>query len=75
MKPAHSYFTSSADGGKTWSAPVRVGPRRLTMSLAEWWIDGAIGSDSAGNLYITWDSQTGKRDIGWLSYSTDHGRT
>ena len=49
------------------------------MSLAEWWIDGAIGSDSAGNLYITWDSQAGKnagtRDIGWLSYSTDHGRT
>ena len=79
MKPAHTYFTSSADGGKTWSAPVRVGPRRLTMSLAEWWIDGAIGSDSAGNLYITWDSQAGKkagsRDIGWLSYSTDHGRT
>src|SRR5215472_3039656 len=79
MNPAHSYFTSSADGGKTWSAPVRVGPRKLTMSLAEWWIDGAIGSDSAGNLYITWDSQTGKkagkRDVGWLSYSTDHGRT
>jgi hypothetical protein len=75
MKPAHSYFTSSADGGKTWSAPARVGPRKQTMSLAEWWIDGAIGSDSAGNLYITWDSQTGKRDIGWLSYSTDHGRT
>jgi hypothetical protein len=79
MKPAHSYFTSSADGGKTWSAPVRVGPRKLTMSLAEWWIDGAIGSDSAGNLYITWDSQTrtkaGRRDVGWLSYSTDHGRT
>jgi hypothetical protein len=79
MKPAHSYFTSSADGGKTWSAPVRVGPRGPAMSLAEWWIDGALGSDSAGNLYITWDSQAGKkadrRDIGWLSFSADHGRT
>ena len=79
MKPGHTYFTSSADGGKTWSAPVRVGPRNLTMSLSEWWIDGAIGSDSAGNLYITWDSQgrskAGKVDTGWLSYSTDHGRT
>jgi hypothetical protein len=79
MKPAHTYFTSSADGGTTWSAPVRVGPRNLTMSLAEWWIDGAIGSDAAGNLYITWDSQAGKkgarRDIGWLSYSANHGRT
>jgi hypothetical protein len=79
MRPAHSYFTSSADGGRTWSPPVRVGPRRRTMSLAEWWIDGAIGTDAAGNLYITWDSQAGKRaakrDIGWLSFSTDHGRT
>ena len=75
MKPAHTYFTSSADGGTTWSAPVRVGPARLTMSLAEWWIDGAIGADAAGNLYITWDSQSGHHDTGWLSYSTDHGRT
>jgi len=75
MSPAHSYFTSSVDGGKTWSAPVRVGPADLTMSLAEWWIDGAIGMDRAGNLYITWDSQDATMDTGWLSVSTDHGRT
>ena len=75
MTPAHSYFTSSPDGGKTWSTPVRLGPARLTMSLAEWWIDGAIGMDAAGNLYATWDTQGPGRDIGWLSYSTDHGRT
>jgi hypothetical protein len=49
------------------------------MSLAEWWIDGDIGIDAAGNLYATWDTQgtsrggAGKDDIGWLSYSTDHG--
>ena len=75
MSPAHSYFTSSVDGGKTWSASVRVGPADLTMSLAEWWIDGAIGMDRAGNLYITWDSQDATTDTGWLSVSTDHGRT
>jgi hypothetical protein len=75
MTPAHSYFTSSVDGGKTWSAPVRIGPARLTMSKAEWWIDGAMSADAAGNLYVTWDSQHAGRDIGWLSYSTDHGRT
>jgi hypothetical protein len=75
MTPAHSYFTSSSDGGKTWSAPVRIGPAKLTMSLAEWWIDGDIGIDSAGNLYATWDTQTAGRDIGWLSYSTNHGRS
>jgi BNR/Asp-box repeat len=77
MKPAHSYFTSSADGGATWSAPVAVGPQGGTMSLSEWWIDGDIGIDAAGNLYATWDTQvttSGHRhDIGWLSYSADHG--
>jgi len=75
MNPANSYFTSSVDGGKSWSAPVMIGPRRLTMSLGEWWIDGALGRDAAGNLYATWDTQTANSDIGWLSYSTDHGRT
>lgn len=75
MKPAHSYFTSSIDGGKTWSAPRLIGPRRLTMSLAEWWIDGSIGMDASGNLYVTWDTQQAHTDIGWLSFSTDHGKT
>jgi hypothetical protein len=79
LKPAYSYFTSSTDGGKTWTAPVRVGPAAGTMSLAEWWIDGDIAMDSAGNLYATWDTQgTGRNgtpdDAGWLSYSTDHGQ-
>ena len=79
LSPAYSYFTSSTDGGRTWSAPVRVGPRAGTMSLAEWWIDGDIGMDSGGNLYATWDTQgtsaSGSRnDTGWLSFSADHGR-
>ena len=78
MKPAYSYFTSSADQGATWSAPVRVGPQGGTMSLAEWWIDGDIGIDAAGNLYATWDTQVksgdgSRHDIGWLSYSADGG--
>ena len=75
MAPAHSYFTSSVDGGRTWSKPVQVGPDDLTMSLAEWWIDGSIGMDRAGNLYMTWDTQGATTDTGWLSFSTDHGRT
>ena len=69
------YFTSSADAGKTWSDPVRVGPAGLTMSQAAWWIDGDISADAAGNLYVTWDTQHAGQDIGWLSYSTDHGLT
>jgi hypothetical protein len=75
MSPAYTYFTSSTDGGQTWSPTVQVGPSAGTMSMAEWWIDGAISSDAAGNLYITWDTQGINSDIGWLSYSTDHGRT
>ena len=78
MNPAHSYFTSSTNGGATWSAPVVVAPQAGTMSLAEWWIDGDIGIDAAGNLYATWDTQGtnpagSANDTGWLSYSTDHG--
>ncbi len=75
LGPAHTFFTSSADGGTTWSKPVRIGPAGLTMNTAEWWIDGDISADSAGNLYATWDSQVHGRDIGWLAYSTNHGRT
>ena len=78
MNPAYSYFTSSTDGGATWSTPVPVGPQAGTMSLAEWWIDGDIGIDTAGNLYATWDTQGtnpdgSANDTGWLSFSTDHG--
>jgi hypothetical protein len=78
LSPAYSYFTSSADGGASWSTPVAVGPQAGTMSLAEWWIDGDIGIDAAGNLYATWDTQGtnpdgSADDIGWLSFSTDSG--
>ena len=79
MDPAFSYFTASSDQGSTWSPPVRVGPTAGTMSLAEWWIDGAIGIDTGGNLYATWDTQGtnadgSPNDVGWLSFSTDHGQ-
>jgi hypothetical protein len=79
MDPAYSYFTSSTDRGLTWSTPVRVGAEGGTMSLAEWWIDGDIGIDAGGNLYAAWDTQGtnadgSSNDIGWLSFSSDHGR-
>jgi len=73
MDPGYEYFTASTDGGKNWSPPVQLGPGSGTMSLAEWWIDGDIGMDSAGDLYAVWDTQGSNDDIGWLSYSTDHG--
>jgi hypothetical protein len=79
MNPANTYFTDSTDGGATWSTPVLVGPKEATMSLDEWWIDGDLGIDMAGNLYATWDTQNATigvtEDVGWLSVSTDHGAT
>jgi hypothetical protein len=75
MDPAYSYFTASNDGGTTWSTPVKLGPNNGTMSLSEWWIDGDIGIDTAGDLYAVWDTQGTSSDIGWLSYSTNHGAT
>lgn len=79
LGPAYTYFTSSSDGGRTWTAPVRVGADAGTMSPAEWWVDGDVAIDSAGNLYATWDTQDtnasgGSTDTGWLAYSTDHGQ-
>jgi hypothetical protein len=80
MTPAYEYFTRSTDGGATWSPPLKVGASAGTMSLDEWWIDTSIGIDAAGNLYDAWDTQGANadgspNDIGWLSYSTDHGKS
>jgi hypothetical protein len=77
MNPAHQYFTYSTDHGNTWATPVRLPDNGQTMSLDEWWIDGSLAVDSAGNLFASWDTQAalGQPDTGWLSYSTDHGVT
>jgi hypothetical protein len=72
---AHNYFISSVDGGHTWNPPVPVGASSGSIETNEWWIDGALASDAAGNLYATWDTQARRSDTAWLSYSTDHGVT
>lgn len=79
MAPGVEEFTYSTDGGSTWSTPVKVGASAGTMSLSEWWIDGSIAMDAGGTLYATWDTQGtnadgSANDIGWVSFSTDHGR-
>jgi hypothetical protein len=75
LPPNHIFFTSSADGGRTWSKPVGIRPGAGRIGLFVTWIDVALGIDAAGDLYATWDTQSPGGDIGWLAYSTDHGRT
>jgi len=73
--PGTEYFTSSSDGGATWSSPVAVDPAAGTTALSIWWIDGTLATDSAGTLYAAWDTQTGTSDTGWLARSGDGGQT
>jgi hypothetical protein len=73
--PGTEYFTRSSNGGVSWSTPVAVDPGAGSIALPTWWIDGSLAVDSSGNLYATWDTQTGKSDTGWLATSTDAGQT
>ena len=57
LADGHEYFTTSADGGKTWSTPVEVGASAGQETIDEWWNDTSIGIDSAGDMYATWDTQ------------------
>ena len=75
VHPGQEYFTSSSDGGQTWSPAVAVGASAGSIAARTWWIDGNLSTDQAGNLYATWDTQAPSGDIGWLSYSTDGGST
>lgn len=72
----HEMFLSSPNG-TTWpSHPRPLFPGNGSISLPTWWIDGNIGTDRAGDLYITWDTQTrAGDDIGWLTWSADGGRS
>jgi BNR repeat-like domain len=73
--PGTDYFTSSSDGGATWSSPVAVDPGAGRIALSTWWIDGSLAVDSAGTLYATWDTQTDTVDTAWLAWSSDGGKT
>jgi hypothetical protein len=69
------WFTRSTNHGVSWSTPVEIGQKAGTTSTTIWWIDGALSTDAAGNLYATWDTQTASTDVGWLSFSTNGGRS
>jgi hypothetical protein len=75
LSPGQEWFTRSTNAGASWTKPLKLSGTTGTESLSEWWIDGAISLDAAGDLYATWDTQTSSRDVAWLTYSTTHGRT
>jgi len=74
VSAGRQYFTSSKDGGKTWSPRVAVGAKAGTIGLHDWWIDGSLAIDPAGILYAAWDSQKDSRDTAWLAWSKDGGK-
>jgi hypothetical protein len=55
----HVYYTSSEDGGRTWSPNVRITDRAIDRRLSDVWQNGVHGpvglaSTDAG-AYIAWD--------------------
>ncbi len=74
LSPGQEWFTSSKDGGVTWSTPFLLsGP--YTVQQAVWWIEGTLAIGPDGTLYAAWDVQTDQGDIGFVRYSTDQGVT
>ncbi len=72
LSPGQEWFTSSTDGGLTWTTPFLLsGP--YTVQLQVWWIEGTLAIAHDGTLYAAWDVQTDRGDIGFVRYSTDNG--
>src|SRR5256885_1070998 len=63
------FFTKSADGGRTWTVPIRVNNDATNTAQSE----PALTLDNANNIYIAWtDGRNGNNDI-YFSKSTDRG--
>jgi hypothetical protein len=75
LSQGHEFFTSSATGGSWPRHPHELWPREGPIALPVWWIDGNLATDAGGILYAAWDTQTAGGDIGWLTWSVNHGRT
>jgi hypothetical protein len=75
LHPGHEIFASSASGRRWPSRRTEIGPSSGSIAVSTWWIDGDLAADSADDLFATWDTQTPRGDIGWLSDSRDGGRS
>ncbi|MDH2901472.1 MAG: sialidase family protein [archaeon] len=71
----YNYFTSSNDGGRTWTNRTIVGGGEgRYLSNTEWWIDGDICRDSSGTLYASFDTPNSTSEDAWLTYSSNNGK-
>ena len=66
-------FSHSSPDGLSWSTPRVVSS--ADVPLTTWWIDGSIGIDAAGTLYVAWDAQAAGGDVPYLAYSMNDGAT
>lgn len=75
--PLDVRFIRSTDGGRTWSASIRVNDDSTTNGAYQWF--GAISVAPSGRLDATWyDTRaTGSATSSevWYAWSTDEGRT
>ncbi len=75
LSAGREYFSSSSNGGASWSSPVAVSSSRFTENDTEYWLDGSLAVSASGTLVAAWDSQTPGGDIGWVSDSVTGGRS
>jgi hypothetical protein len=73
--PGREYFTDSVNAGRNWSAPVALGNPADLLSPDSVEIQGSETVGTNGTLYVVYESQFPMREIGWLLYSSNHGRT
>ncbi len=74
LSPGQEWFTSSTDGGATWSAPVLLSGSYDCL-LTTWWIETTIGLGASGTIYVSFDVETPTGDVGFVRYSNDNGVT
>ncbi len=72
LSPGQEWFTSSTDGGATWSAPVLLSGPYFAL-LTTWWIETTLGIGRSGPLTSAFDVETPAGDVGFVRYSKDGG--
>ena len=70
FRTSNIFFSRSTDGGVTFSTPTNLSATMTTASFSV----PQIAADTAGNINVVWESDTGNLAI-WFSGSSDGGAT